>query len=158
MFNYGCIIWYTALWQIRLPLLKIWSLRWSKSPPVKQVFWERVYGMLWSISGDRQLTVKQGEAQLWVKRCKNTQSKTSGEPNQVEQIWKTQGGKNRTFKYNKKKINECKLLQKLQLNNVRKTLFDCKSSKFLKCLSPSLLKPSFSSCSCVLTISVCFTN
>lgn len=62
MFNYGCIIWYTARWQIQLPLLKIWSLRWSKSPPVKQVFWERVYGILWSISGDRHCETGRGTA------------------------------------------------------------------------------------------------
>lgn len=106
MFNYGCIIWYTAGWQIQLPLLKIWSLRWSKSPPVKQVFWERVYGILWSISGDRQLTAKQGEAQLWVKRCKNIQSKTSWEQNQVEQIETTEGKTEPSN--NTKKINDCK--------------------------------------------------
>lgn len=98
MFIYGRIIWCTAPWQIRLPLLKIWCLSWSKSPPVKQVFWERVYGSLWSISGDRQLTVKQVEAQLWGKRCKNIQSKTSGEQNQVEQDMRDTPGKNRTFK------------------------------------------------------------
>lgn len=120
MFNSGCIIWYTARWQIQLPLLKIWSLRWSKSPPVKQVFWERVYGILWSISGDRQLTVKEGEAQLWVKRCKNIQSKTSWEQNPVEQIWETKEGKMEPSNKVKKSLNDCKILQKPQLNPVRK--------------------------------------
>lgn len=120
MFNSGCIIWYTARWQIQLPLLKIWSLRWSKSPPVKQVFWERVYGILWSISGDRQLTVKEGEAQLWVKRCKKIQSKTSWEQNPVEQIWETKEGKMEPSNKVKKSLNDCKILQKPQLNPVRK--------------------------------------
>lgn len=115
MFNYGRIIWYTARWQIQLPLLKIWSLRWSESPPVKQVFWERVCGILRSISGDRQLTVKKEEAQLWVKRCKNIQSKTSWEQNQVEQIRGTKAEK-RNLPITQKRKNDCKILQKPQIN------------------------------------------
>lgn len=33
--KYGCIIWFKMQWQIQLPLPKIQSLQWSKSPPVK---------------------------------------------------------------------------------------------------------------------------
>lgn len=50
--KYACIIWFKMRWQIRLPLPKIWSLQWSESPPMKQVF-RGCWVLLWRISGDR---------------------------------------------------------------------------------------------------------
>lgn len=51
--KYACIIWFKMQWQIRLPLPKTWSLHWSESPPMKQVF-RGCWILLWRISGDRR--------------------------------------------------------------------------------------------------------
>lgn len=112
MFKCGCNIWFTTQWQIPLPLPKIWSLRWSKSPPAKQVF-RGCWILLWRISWDWHVAMKNRDVQLWVKRCKGVQSRLSGEQNQVEKTWKRcTGNKPVSSKENRKPENDKKRYKK----------------------------------------------